>query len=230
MPIQLASRPTSAGADCRRDPTAAQELAGLLRDGTAVWVRPMVAADRAWYGEFINHLSQPSRYSRFLSTWATIPASLLDSLVDVDGIDHIALVGLIAADGATPPPSWSDPASLPVGVARLVRNDTCPYDGEIGYEVADEWHGRGIGSLLVDALITRARTLGFTQVTADILINNSPSLKLIKHTGQIVGKQSTGAVLEVQVQLSVPPAITAPDNIPPPTDTAALPIAHANGS
>jgi hypothetical protein len=116
MPSQLATRPTPVDADTsRHGRTAAPELAGLLRDGTAVWVRPLVAADRAWYGEFINHLSQPSRYSRFFETWTTIPANLLDWLVDVDGIDHIALVGLIAADGATPPPSWPDPASLPVG-------------------------------------------------------------------------------------------------------------------
>ena len=72
---------------------------GVLGVGTPVSVRPLVAADRAWFAEWIAALSDRSKYRRFFSCPAELPARMLDRLVDdVDGVQHVAFVATVPAE------------------------------------------------------------------------------------------------------------------------------------
>jgi ribosomal protein S18 acetylase RimI-like enzyme len=65
-----------------------------------------------------------------------------------------------------------------VALARLVRfRGGC---GEIAFEVADEYQGRGIGSALAALLVADARAGGICEVTALVRSDNRAALALLR--------------------------------------------------
>jgi GNAT superfamily N-acetyltransferase len=113
-----------------------------LRDGARVLVRPIAPDDRAALAAGFARLSPESRFRRFLSPKKQLTEDDLDVLTRVDHHDHEALVALEADTGEG------------IGVARFVR--TGPDRAEPAVVVADDWQGRGVGTLLLDLLAERA--------------------------------------------------------------------------
>jgi GNAT superfamily N-acetyltransferase len=63
---------------------------------------------------------------------------------DLDLRDHEAMIAL-------------DESGEGVGVARYVRNNPPPDTAEVAVTVVDGWQGRGLGTLLLQAISARAR-------------------------------------------------------------------------
>ena len=114
-----------------------------LRDGSRVVIRPIEPDDRAALVAGFERLSAESRYRRFFGPITHLSERDLDYLTRVDHHDHEALV------------AFEDGTGDGVGVARYVR--TGPDVAEPAIVVADDWHGRGAGSRLLDALVKRAQ-------------------------------------------------------------------------
>ena len=184
---------------------------GVLGDGTPVSVRPLVAADRAWFAQWTAALSDQSKYRRFFSCHAQLPARMLDQLVDdVDGVWHAAFVAMVPAlpAFAAAPPSWPDAQTVPVAVGRFIRLRTDSTVAEVAYTVTDAWQGRGVGTLLMQALVIAAGALGVTAFTATVLAENQPSLRLLQRAGRVTRREANGTEVELDVELSVLPAPT----------------------
>jgi ribosomal protein S18 acetylase RimI-like enzyme len=64
----------------------------------------------------------------------------------------------------------------PVGIARLARDGSA---GEIAFEVADAYHGRGIGSVLARELAADARGAGITRLRATVSGDNPRAVSLL---------------------------------------------------
>jgi RimJ/RimL family protein N-acetyltransferase len=63
----------------------------------------------------------------------------------------------------------------PIGIARLVRDgDTA----EVAFAVADEWQGRGVGTILVERLRDDARAAGIRHLRAEVMADNAPARAL----------------------------------------------------
>ena len=60
-------------------------------------------------------------------------------------------------------------------MARLVRDGTA---AEVAFEVADEHHGRGIGTALAQALAADARAAGIAELHATVACDN-PSTEAV---------------------------------------------------
>src|SRR3954464_1772477 len=119
-----------------------------LRDGTPIVLRPIEPEDRRALAEGFERLSPEARYRRFFSPISRLSDRQLDyptpvdppppqDLARVDPHDHEALV------------AGDDDGDL-VGVARYVR--TGPGEAEPAMVVADDWHGRGVATALLDRL------------------------------------------------------------------------------
>jgi RimJ/RimL family protein N-acetyltransferase len=87
----------------------------------------------------------------------------------VDGRDHVALV-------AEHP---SGPARRLIAVARFVRLAEDPDAAEVAITVADDWQGRGLGSLLSEQLAAEARRVGIRRFTATMAADNVPAHRLM---------------------------------------------------
>jgi len=151
----------------------------LLRDGTRLTARPIEAGDKAALSAFFERLSPESRRRRFLAPKPKLTARDLAFLTEVDRDRHVALVAL-DRDGAI------------VAVARYAAWPDRPGHSEIAFAVADDWHGRGLASALVDLLVSHARGAGVAALTASTLSENAPAHALLRRFGFRPRRTSTG--------------------------------------
>lgn len=140
-----------------------------LPDGTAVLVRPLTPQDRDAFLAAFAALSQRTRYTRFLTPMDHLTSAEVDYFIDVDHHDHEALVAVVQDDGE------------PAGVARFIRATDDPTEAEVAFTVADRWQGRGVGTVLLQALADHARRQGITTFTAEMLHANDGMRALFSH-------------------------------------------------
>jgi GNAT superfamily N-acetyltransferase len=144
-----------------------------LRDGTRVLLRQIRREDRDRLAEGVRRLSPSSRFLRFRRALDELGDEELDYLVDVDHVDHEALIAL----------DVDRPERPGVGVARYVREVYEPEVAEAAITVADEYHGQGAGTLLLGALAARARSNGVAVFRSYVLDGNHAMLEVFDHLG-----------------------------------------------
>ncbi len=161
-----------------------------LRDGTRLLIRPIEPEDRDALAEGHRRLSADSQYRRFFGPKPELHERDLDYLTQVDHHDHEALVAVLPDSGEG------------VGVARYVR--TGPDVAEPAIVVADDWHGRGVARLLLDALVDRAREEGIARFDAPVLASNPEAIRVMERIGRTTHRPA-GREVELQVELPAGP-------------------------
>jgi RimJ/RimL family protein N-acetyltransferase len=152
---------------------------GCLRDGTRVWARPLVGQDRELLRAGFRRLSVHSRYSRFLqgvsdAKFDRMLPVLLDS---VDQERHVAVV--LYADGQ------------PIGVGRLLRSAPGSSVADLAVTVADDWQGRGAGTVLARELLARAE--GVREIDTVVAADNVASLRMLAGLGELQSDCADGS-------------------------------------
>jgi GNAT superfamily N-acetyltransferase len=150
-----------------------------LRDGTRITVRALVPEDRALIADAFERLSPRSRFLRFLSPLPRLTKSMLDRLVDVDHVRHVALIAV--HDGAC------------IGVARYVVDDDDPTLADFAITVIDEHQGRGLGRALVSVIARVAHARGVRRFSLDVHPENAVMQALAGSLGAQL--RFTGGVL-----------------------------------
>jgi RimJ/RimL family protein N-acetyltransferase len=139
-----------------------------LRDGTKLLLRPIEAGDKDALASGFDNLSDESRYRRFFAPLNRLSPMDLAYLTEVDHHDHEAIIAFEPKTGET------------VGVARFVRSEN-PEIAEVAVTVVDDWHGRGVATTILEALVERAREEGITHFVAVILSENNAAIELFEH-------------------------------------------------
>ena len=166
-----------------------------LEDGTTVFLRPAVSADRRLIESGFGRLSPQSRYQRFFTPVLELSPTALDHLSDVDGADHRAIAAVVH-EGAE---------EVGVGVARYVRLDD-PEAAEVAVTVIDEYQGRGLGRHLFDALAAEALRRGITRFEGTVLVENRGMQAILRRAGARFSWAEEG-VIAFEVDLRArPPA------------------------
>ncbi|MFZ5583986.1 MAG: GNAT family N-acetyltransferase [Pseudomonadota bacterium] len=144
----------------------------VLPDGQVVVIRPIRPEDAEMEKEFVAHLSDESKYFRFMDTLRELTQSMLVRFTQIDYDREMAFVAVTEEDGK----------EVEVGVSRFVSNP----DGEtveFALAVADGWQKRGVGRKLMSAIIECARAKGYRAVVGDVLALNSKMFKLMTSLG-----------------------------------------------
>lgn len=160
-----------------------------LADGAWLLVRPITPDDKDALRAGLERLGRESRYARFLTPVGTFSERELRYLTDVDHHDHEALV---AEDAAT---------SDGVGVARFVRLPDEPGVAEFAVAVADDWQGRGAGTVLLRLLAERAREEGVERFRGLMLARNRPIQELVGMLGEPRVLERGPGTVELEVEL-----------------------------
>lgn len=164
----------------------------LLRDGRRALTWSVLPEDREAIREGYEHLSEKTRYHRFLSAVPHLTDQLLDHLVDeVDGVDHVALV-LFVLDDAND--------GVPAGIARVVRYPGRPDVADVAVTVLDEWQGHGVATALL-AQLMRERPAGVTRLETTVAADNEASLAMLRRLGEMTVTDVGSGRLDVQVDL-----------------------------
>jgi acetyltransferase len=174
----IASRqaaPRGAPAPAREEVEAGLPVTHYSVEGRPVAVRPIRREDSALEADFVHHLSIEARYKRFMATVADLPQSKLEYLTDVDQVRHVALVATVDRDGG----------QVLVGAVRYVV-DSSGNGCEFAVAVDDAWQGTGLAGILMQALISIARSRGLATMHGLVLATN---YKMLKFTRQLGFKQ-----------------------------------------
>lgn len=171
---------------------AARTSTVTLKDGSRVLIRPGLPSDRLLIAKEFERLSPESRYRRFFSPMRTLSESLLDYLTSMDYVDHFAWAALSAEPGP-------DGEPLGLGVARYFRLDD-PVAAEMAVTVVDDWQGKGLGRILLDALVLEALENGITRLEGDVLVENRPMQEMLRRTGATFWAEG-GGVLRFSIDL-----------------------------
>ena len=155
-------------------------------------VRPVEPADRDLIAAGFERLSPESRYRRFFAAIPHLTERQLDYLTQVDQHDHVALMAIDEASGEA------------IGIARFVR--TAPGVAEPAVVVADDWQGRGVGRMLLNRLVERAREEGVTHFVAPVLADNRPAIRALTQLGDTTLVRDGS---EVELTIRLPEAVPA---------------------
>lgn len=150
----------------------------LLTDGTAVFVRELHPDDRTLIQSGFSHLSDRSRWLRFMHAVDHLTETQLSELTQPNDRDHFA-VG--AAEITT---AGNEPAAL----ARYIRLDHDPASAEMALTVVDDYHGLGLGTLLLGILAKAAVSDGIRSFIAYVDPGNRAMWHMLDQLGGQIPK------------------------------------------
>jgi acetyltransferase len=156
--------------------TAAHELA----DGTSVRLRLTRPSDAARVRAFLETLSEPSRYRRFLSGMGEVPDSVVQHFTFYEPRERLMLAACAPVDGTEAIIGLADVALLDTGVA------------EIAVVVDDDRQRKGVGSLLSEAVAHLAVRRGASHLQATMAPDNRGMLSLMERLGPTVRSREDG--------------------------------------
>jgi GNAT superfamily N-acetyltransferase len=155
--------------------------ATVLCDASAVVIRPVQRTDAGRLADGFSRMSNESRRMRFLLPKKALSAAELRYLTDIDHHDHEALGALDPDDGRG------------VGIARYVRHRDNPDAAEVAVAVIDEWHRRGLGTLLLARISERARDEGIRRFTGLVSADNVAMIALLHRFGAAITRINSEA-------------------------------------
>lgn len=158
----------------------------LLADGTTVCIRPVAAGDHEQVQGLYEEMSPENLRLRFFAASRRSAA--------------------FAADRACAPPCPGYRALLAEKQGQVIG--LAEYDtggdkdaAEISIAVADGLHHRGVGTLLVEHLVSAARAEGVTTFTADALAENREVLQLFADLGLRTSRRFDGPEVRCTIEL-----------------------------
>ncbi|MEV0565154.1 GNAT family N-acetyltransferase [Dactylosporangium sp. NPDC050588] len=138
-----------------------------LPDARRLRVRPLARGEVDVLQDVFDGLSVRSRYLRYHTAMTSLTPANRAALSAVDGRRRITLVAERIG-----PAGW-----VAEGLGHLVA--TGPDRAGVAVEVVDAAQGRGVGRTLLRHLVTVAEALDYRVVEADVLMANTPMLRLL---------------------------------------------------
>jgi len=148
-----------------------------LSDGSNIVIRPIRPEDAELEQAFMRELSEETRYFRFMNSIQELSQAMLVRFTQIDYSREIALLAVKEIHSHS-----TDKIEIEVGVARCATNpdgESC----EFAIVIADNMHGKGLGSKLMTALMDAARERGLKVMQGEVLGQNGHMLKLMKKLG-----------------------------------------------
>ncbi|MFW6067830.1 MAG: N-acetyltransferase family protein [Myxococcota bacterium] len=167
-----------------RPPEPPEPIHARLPDGTPVVIRPVTPADAPLLVAGFEHLSEESRYRRFLEAVKDLTPEQVHYLTHADGYKHIAW-GVTVDDPDTGKP-------IGIAVARCVRDEEDPDTAEFAIAVADAWQRSGVGSILADVVADRAWRAGVRKLKGLMLADNRGAFALMSRFGELESRHYEG--------------------------------------
>jgi acyl-CoA synthetase (NDP forming)/GNAT superfamily N-acetyltransferase len=164
----------------------------LLADGTTVEIRPAGPDDYEAVKAMHRAMSPDNTYLRFFNVSRLSAETEARRICRDPAPRQAALLAL--ADGRV------------AGVASYVAQREHPERAEVAFAVADDMHHRGIATLLLEHLVSYARSHQVTTFVADTLTENTAMLGVFSDAGLPVRRRYTDGVYRLTFPLPSPDA------------------------
>ena len=144
-----------------------------LADGSALTIRAIHPDDRQRFAQAFEEFakSPDSVHFRFHGFKRSLSQDEAIRMTEVDFVDHVALVATLG-----------DHLERPlIGVGRyIVCSAPKRNRAEVAFAVLDEHQGKGIGSLLLQHLVSIARAQGLREFEAEVLADNHSMIGVLE--------------------------------------------------
>jgi GNAT superfamily N-acetyltransferase len=160
-----------------------------LRDGRRIEICALRPDDRDALIAAVGRASGQSLYRRFFSAKREFSEKEIEFFVNVDFMDHVALVARVEEGGR----------AMIVGGGRYIVVQ--PGKAEVAFAVVDQYHGRGIGAALMHHLAAIARDAGLKELIAEVLPDNFAMLKVFEKSGFPLDTRREPSVVHVTLRL-----------------------------
>ncbi|HUZ89549.1 MAG TPA: GNAT family N-acetyltransferase [Candidatus Acidoferrales bacterium] len=166
-----------------REPAAPAETDAVLRDGSIIHPSRSSSGRPSGLVAFYESLSLQSLYFRFFGGIATF-GHLVDRWLERGSLGLFALQN-----------------------DRIVGHfgTVSPHRAEVGFAVADEMQGRGLGTILVGQLAATASATGTEEFEATILAENRPMLDVFRDSGFPIRILSGSGEIRIELPTSLTP-------------------------
>jgi acetyltransferase len=166
-----------------------------LRDGVRLRLRPIRPEDQDRLIALYDRLSRYTAYQRFFTVMKRLPPDWAHLLANVDYERRLAL---LAEHGPPETPEL-------VGVARYEATDR-PDTAEIAFVIQDGWQNRGLGTLMLDALLTAAEARGIRRFRAYVLASNTRMIDMLVRFTDVQERRTDSGVSELLLTRRPAPA------------------------
>ena len=166
---------------------AAGHAYALLADGSTVEIRLAGPADFDAVKAMHEVMSPDNSYMRFFNISRHAAETEARRICREPRPGHVALLALLAGEV--------------VGCASYAAPAESENVAEVAFAVADHMHHRGIATLLLEHLISYARSHQITVFTAETLAENTPMLKVFADAGLPVQSHCEDGVMELTIPL-----------------------------
>lgn len=159
----------------------------VLRDAAAVRIRPVRPDDEPKLALLYDRLSRHTAYQRFFTVMQRLPTDWYHVFANVDYVRRLALV----AERETVS------GYQIVGVGRYERGDEADL-AEVAFVVEDGWQGRGLGTILLDSVLSAAAARGIERFRAYVLTENHRMLRLLSTRTRIEERQTEEGITRLR--------------------------------
>ncbi|MGH7037323.1 MAG: GNAT family N-acetyltransferase [Stellaceae bacterium] len=141
-----------------------------LGEGVTVFLRPIRRGDGPLLQDLFDHMSPEDRRLRFFAPIRHLSEELVRQLTETDYETRIALLVFASDSGAV------------LGVARLAAEPDRSR-AEFAVALRSDWHGHGLGWLLMQRMLALAARLKFGEVFGIVLRENETMLAMCREMG-----------------------------------------------
>jgi acyl-CoA hydrolase len=157
-----------------------------LRDGREVQIRPTRTSDTGAMQALFYRLSEDDVRTRFFQKLTSLTDTAAQHLCSVDYEEEMAFAAVVG-------PSVHE---------RLVAASCYylnPASGlaEVAYMVDPDWQGAGLGAILHAGLVDYAREHGARGLTADVLLGNTPMMRVFERGDHSLSVETHAGVSEL---------------------------------
>ncbi|MEY9875592.1 acyl-CoA synthetase (NDP forming)/GNAT superfamily N-acetyltransferase [Streptacidiphilus sp. MAP12-33] len=171
-------------------PETPRTAEALLADGTVVSIRPLARGDHDAVAELhARRMSPENQRLRFFGISRRAPELTADRLCAGPRPGFVAL-------GAFEP----DAGQL-IGVVECEAETADPSRAELAVAVADDWHHRGVATLLIEHLVHAARSQDVRVLVADALADNHAMHKVFTDLGLATNRHWADAQVRIEAVL-----------------------------
>lgn len=155
------------------------ETRKTTRRGQDILLRPVRISDEPLLKDFFYSLSDRSMYRRFLTPTWEMPHERLQGLVVIDYTKEMIILAVVEEDGR----------ERVVGLGEYYLDEERLW-ANVAFAVRDAFQNRGIGTELLAFLVHAARRQGLLGLTAEVLKDNEPMLRVFEKSGAAIEKVS----------------------------------------
>lgn len=146
-------------------------VARKLKNGTQVLLRPIKPEDEKRFNEFLKSLSEETMRFRFFQILKELSHDMLTRYCNLDYDREVAIVVELQQD-----------SRKIIGASRVIVEPDGK-SGEFAVVVGDAWQGLGLGSRLMDHIITIARDMRLERIFGYVMANNYKMLRMCAKIG-----------------------------------------------